>query len=104
MNNKKILGTLLSAMILLAAMGCWFCWHCPSRVYEPHALFWRQLAWNSAGSTKRSNGSPPVIVRDALMFREHERTSQEHRANVPCRKHKENMCDCVRHLFRNWKC
>ena len=40
----------------------------------------------------------------ALMFRDYERTSQELRANVPCRKHKENMCDCVRHLFRNWKC
>lgn len=50
-NNKTILGTLLSATVLLAAMGCWFCWHCPSRIYPPesHGLFWRQLAWNSVG-------------------------------------------------------
>jgi len=50
-NNKTILGTLLSATALLAAMGCWFCWHCPSRIYPPesHGLFWRQLAWNSVG-------------------------------------------------------
>lgn len=36
---------------VLAAMGCWFCWHCPSRVYPPetHGLFWRQLAWNGVG-------------------------------------------------------
>ncbi|MBQ3097282.1 MAG: hypothetical protein IJI54_13695 [Kiritimatiellae bacterium] len=50
-NSKTILGTLLSAMVLLAVMGCWFCWHCPSRVYEPHVLFWRQLAWNGVGLT-----------------------------------------------------
>jgi len=50
-NNKTILGTLLSATALLAAMGCWFCWHCPSRIYPPesYGLFWRQLAWNAAG-------------------------------------------------------
>ena len=50
-NNKTILGTLLSATALLAAMGCWFCWHCPSRIYPPesHGLFWRQLAWNGVG-------------------------------------------------------
>ena len=50
-NNKTILGTLLSATVLLAAMGCWFCWHCPSRIYPPesHGLFWRQLAWNGVG-------------------------------------------------------
>ena len=50
-NNKTILGTLLSATVLLAAMGCWFCWHCPSRIYPPESLglFWRQLAWNGVG-------------------------------------------------------
>lgn len=50
-NNKTILGTLLSATVLLAAMGCWFCWHCPSRIYPPeaHGLFWRQLMWNGVG-------------------------------------------------------
>ena len=50
-NNKTILGTLLSATVLLAAMGCLFCWHCPSRIYPPesHGLFWRQLAWNGVG-------------------------------------------------------
>ena len=50
-NNKTILGTLLSATALLAAMGCWFCWHCPSRIYPPesHGLFLRQLAWNGVG-------------------------------------------------------
>ena len=50
MNNKKItLWVLLAATMLLAAMGCWFCWHCPSRCYEPHAFFRRQLAWNVVG-------------------------------------------------------
>ena len=50
MNDKKaIVGTLVAATMLLAAMGCWFCWHCPSRFYESHALFWRQLAWNGVG-------------------------------------------------------
>lgn len=48
-NNKTILGTLLSATVLLATTGCWFCWYCPSRVYEPHVLFWRQLTWNGVG-------------------------------------------------------
>lgn len=50
MNNKKaIIGSLIAATVLLAAMGCWFCWHCPSRVYDAHGLFWRQLAWNGVG-------------------------------------------------------
>ena len=50
MNNKKtIVGFLLSATALLAAMGCWFCWHCPPRVYAEHALMWRQLVWNGIG-------------------------------------------------------
>ena len=50
MNNKKvIIGFLIAASVLLAAMGCWFCWHCPSRFYESHELFWRQLAWNGVG-------------------------------------------------------
>lgn len=40
---------LLAVTVLLAAMGCWFCWHCPSRVYGAHELFWRQLAWNGIG-------------------------------------------------------
>lgn len=50
MNTKKsIIGSLIVATVLLAAMGCWFCWHCPSRFYETHELFWRQLAWNGVG-------------------------------------------------------
>ena len=50
MNNKKvIIGPLIAATVLLAAMGCWFCWHCPSRFNESHELFWRQLAWNGVG-------------------------------------------------------
>ena len=50
MNNKKVLvGSLIAATVLLAAMGCWFCWRCPSRFYEAHELFWRQLAWNGIG-------------------------------------------------------
>ena len=50
-NSKAILATLLSATAVLAAMGCWFCWHCPSRIYPPesHGLFWRQLVWNGIG-------------------------------------------------------
>ena len=45
------IGTIFAAVIALAAMGCWFCWHCPSRIYPPesHGLFWRQLAWNGVG-------------------------------------------------------
>ena len=52
MNNKKvIIGSLIATSVMLAAMGCWFCWHCPSRIYPPesHGLFWRQLAWNGVG-------------------------------------------------------
>ena len=52
MNNKnRIVGFLLCATALLAAMGCLFCWHCPSRIFPPeaHALFGRQLAWNGVG-------------------------------------------------------
>ena len=50
MNNRKsIIGSLIAATVLLAAMGCWFCWHCPSRFYEAHGLFWRQLVWNGVG-------------------------------------------------------
>ena len=49
MNKKVITGWLFAAAVALAALGCWFCWHCPSRMHGPHALFWRQLAWNGAG-------------------------------------------------------
>lgn len=48
-NKKSAVGALFVATVLLAAMGCWFCWHCPSRFYEAHELFWRQLAWNCVG-------------------------------------------------------
>ena len=48
-NKKAIVGSLLATTALLAAMGCWFCWHCPSRFYGAHELFWRQLAWNGVG-------------------------------------------------------
>ncbi len=48
-NKKSIIGSLLVATALLVAMGCWFCWYCPSRFYEAHELFWRQLAWNGVG-------------------------------------------------------
>ena len=44
-----VLVTLLAGMVLLSAMGCWFCWHCPSRVFGEHGLFGRQLAWNGVG-------------------------------------------------------
>lgn len=47
--NKTTVAFLLAAVGILAAMGCWFCWHCPSRVYGAHELFWRQLAWNGIG-------------------------------------------------------
>ena len=48
---SSMVVALAVAMTILAAMGCWFCWHCPSRIYPPeaHALFWRQLAWNGVG-------------------------------------------------------
>lgn len=51
MDKKVITGCLFFATVALAAMGCWFCWHCPSKIYPPesHGLFWRQLAWNGAG-------------------------------------------------------
>lgn len=51
--NKLIASFLLVALLLLAAMGCCFCWHCPSRLYAPesHGLFWRQLIWNGIGLT-----------------------------------------------------
>ena len=50
MNSNKVSAwVMVSATFLLAAMGCWFCWHCPSRFYESHELFWRQLAWNGVG-------------------------------------------------------
>lgn len=52
MNSNKISAWILvAATMLLAVMGCWFCWHCPSRIYEVHELFWRQLAWNVIGIT-----------------------------------------------------
>ena len=49
--NKMVTGILLAGIAILAAMGCWFCWHCPSRIYPPesYGLFWRQLAWNGVG-------------------------------------------------------
>lgn len=50
--KKDVLPCWLLAMVVtLAAMGCWFCWHCPSRYYAPewHLLFWRQLAFNGIG-------------------------------------------------------
>lgn len=50
--KKDVLTCWLLAMVVtLAAMGCWFCWHCPSRYYAPewHLLFWRQLAFNGIG-------------------------------------------------------
>ena len=49
--NGIVIWVILATTVLLAAMGCWFCWHCPSRIYPPevHALFWRQLAWNGIG-------------------------------------------------------
>lgn len=47
--NKTIVFLLLATVGILAAMGCWFCWHCPSRVYGAHEMFWRQLAWNGIG-------------------------------------------------------
>ena len=46
--KNKVMFALVAAAVL-AAMGCWFCWHCPSRFYGGHGLFWRQLAWNGAG-------------------------------------------------------
>ena len=51
MDKKVITGCLFFVTVALAAMGCWFCWHCPSRIYPPeaHGLFWRQLAWNGVG-------------------------------------------------------
>ena len=52
MNSSKVsTWVMVAATFLLAAMGCWFCWHCPSRYYwPPHGtLFWRQLAWNGVG-------------------------------------------------------
>ena len=52
MNSNKVSAwVMVVATVLLAAMGCWFCWHCPSRIYPPgaHDLFWRQLAWNGVG-------------------------------------------------------
>lgn len=54
MEKKKrnsIVAALVVATAVLAAMGCWFCWQCPSRYYgPPHGeLFWRQLAWNGLG-------------------------------------------------------
>ncbi len=50
-SNKVSVWVMVAATFLLAAMGCWFCWHCPSRYYwPPHGtLFWRQLAWNVMG-------------------------------------------------------
>ena len=49
--NRVTAWILVAATVFLAAMGCWFCWHCPSRIYPPgaHDLFWRQLAWNGVG-------------------------------------------------------
>ncbi|MBQ8124504.1 MAG: FtsW/RodA/SpoVE family cell cycle protein [Kiritimatiellae bacterium] len=47
--SNAIVIVLTGSAIVLAAMGCWFCWHCPSRIYPPHGLFWRQLAWNGVG-------------------------------------------------------
>ncbi|MBO7687058.1 MAG: FtsW/RodA/SpoVE family cell cycle protein [Kiritimatiellae bacterium] len=50
--KKDVSSCWLPAMVVaLAAMGCWFCWHCPSRYYAPewHLLFWRQLAFNGIG-------------------------------------------------------
>ena len=49
--NGIVVWVILGTTALLAAMGCWFCWHCPSKIYPPeaHALFWRQLAWNGVG-------------------------------------------------------
>ena len=50
-SRNTVAFALAVAMMVLAAMGCWFCWHCPSRIYPPeaHGLFWRQLAWNGVG-------------------------------------------------------
>ena len=50
MTSRKVaVGALLFAMALLAAMGCWFCWRCPSRYLMPHDLFWRQVVANGLG-------------------------------------------------------
>ena len=46
---NSIVAVLVLATAVLAAMGCWFCWHCPSRAYGTHELFWRQLEWNGVG-------------------------------------------------------
>ncbi len=43
---------LLAVSIVLAAMGCWFCWNCPMEwVYGPgqHVLFQRQVICNAIG-------------------------------------------------------
>ena len=43
---------LLAVSIVLAAMGCWFCWNCPMEsVYGSgqHVLFQRQVLWNALG-------------------------------------------------------
>ena len=49
--RKSMVVALVITTTVLGAMGCWFCWHCPSRICPPeaHALFWRQLAWNGVG-------------------------------------------------------
>ena len=51
MKRSMAIWAFIGATMALAAMGCWFCWHCPSRIYPPgaHDLFWRQLAWNGVG-------------------------------------------------------
>ena len=51
MKHKISMWLFICAAMSLAVMGCWFCWHCPSRIYPPetHSLFWRQLAWNGVG-------------------------------------------------------
>ena len=49
--NDIVIWVILGSAAIIAAMGCWFCRHCPSKIYPPeaHGLFWRQLAWNGVG-------------------------------------------------------
>ena len=53
MKSKTILRwSVLAVSVVLAAMGCWFCWNCPMNwLYGEgqHSVFVRQVVWNTMG-------------------------------------------------------
>ena len=53
MKNETILKWCAFALaVVLAVMGCWFCWNCPMEwLYGEgqHMMFERQVVWNAVG-------------------------------------------------------